>query len=65
MEETDTQQHCNLHPNKGFDIEIHAYRIIEHSVVKLTTSRIVKLLFVSALVANNAIGPSLFYLEEQ
>ena len=42
LEETDAQQHCNLHPNKGFGIEIHAYRIIEHSVVKLTASRIVK-----------------------
>ena len=43
LEETDDQQHCNLHTNKGFSIEIHAYRIIEHSVVKLTTSRIVKI----------------------
>jgi len=43
LEETDAQLHCNLHPNKGFGIEIHAYRIIKHSVVKLTTSRIVKI----------------------
>ena len=32
-----------LNPNKRFGIEIHAYRIIEHSVVKLTTSQIVKI----------------------
>ena len=42
LEETDAQQHYNLHTNKGF-IEIHAYRIIEHSVVKLTTNWIVKI----------------------
>ena len=43
LKETDAQRYCNLHPNKGFRIEIHTYRIIEHSVVKLTTTRIVKI----------------------
>ena len=37
LEEIYAQQHCNLHPEKGFGIEIHAYRIIETSVFKLTT----------------------------
>jgi len=40
LEETDA---CILHPNKGFGIEIHAYSIIKHSVIKLTTSQILKI----------------------
>ena len=43
LEETDARQFCYLHPNKEFSIEIHVYRIIEHSAVKLTTSRIVNI----------------------
>ena len=41
--ETDAQQHRNLHTNKGFSIEMHAYRIIKRSVVKFTTSQIAKI----------------------